>query len=198
MTVPTVVPVILAAGESRRMGSPKPFLEAGGKTFLEHITANLEAAGLPRPIVVGNPAHADLYTSSGWAGAALVMNPHPENGMLSSLRLGLARLPEEATHALVCLVDMPFVSAATHAAVARLAEANPERIIVARTNGTDGHPVAWPRGCVAELNTWNGSDGARGFLRANDARVLRCDVEDPNVLVDFDTPEMLRRAGFVV
>jgi CTP:molybdopterin cytidylyltransferase MocA len=196
--VPAIVPVILAAGESRRMGSPKPFLAAGGKTFLEHIAANLEAAGLPRPIVVGNPAHADLYANSGWAGAALVMNPHPENGMLSSLRLGLARLPEGATHALVCLVDMPFVSAATHAAVARMAEANPERIIVARTNGADGHPVAWPHGCVAELNAWDGADGARGFLKANEERVLRCDVEDANVLVEFDTPEMLARAGFVV
>jgi molybdenum cofactor cytidylyltransferase len=181
-----VVPIVLAAGESRRMGEPKPLLRLDGGTFLERILSQLAQAGLPEPVVVAHPAIADLL---GRFGARVVVNPHPREGMLSSLRVGIRALPSEATHALVCLVDMPLVTAGTFAAVARHAAAHPGRIVLACHAGHEGHPVAWPRALFETLLAWEGADGARGVLASHGELIERCEVNDAGVLKDFDTPE---------
>lgn len=185
-TTAGMVPLVLAAGESRRMGEPKPLLRVGGRTFLEQILEQLTQAGLPPAVVVVHPtmrARPDVQAER------VVVNPHPRDGMLSSLRVGIRALPADATHALVCLVDMPLVTAATYKAVARQAAELPDSIVLPSHAGHRGHPVAWPRALFEALLTWEGADGARGVLAAHADRIVECAVEDAEVLCDFDTPE---------
>jgi molybdenum cofactor cytidylyltransferase len=84
-----VVPIVLAAGDSRRMGYPKAILPLGPGTFLTRVLATLGEAGLGRPTVVLGK-HAELVRKSlSGLPAEIVVNPHPDLGQLSSLRLAL-------------------------------------------------------------------------------------------------------------
>ncbi|MFQ5792772.1 MAG: NTP transferase domain-containing protein, partial [Acidobacteriota bacterium] len=102
--------IILAAGESRRMGSPKPLLPLGRTTFLAHVLGVLEASRA-RPIVVvlGHEAKR-VRQQVPCEGATVVFNPEYRKGMLSSIRAGLKELAgETVTGALLCPVDHPLV-----------------------------------------------------------------------------------------
>ena len=191
-----IAAIVLAAGHSKRMGRPKPFLPYRGTTFLGAILDALHGAGISRPIVVANPAHRDLYTSGAAPGAEIVYNPQVDDGMLSSLRLGLAHADPAATHAMLCLADMPEIGAGTVKAIVAACEVNPGRIVVASHGGRRGHPVAFPREMFDALAHWGGPEGARGFLEAHAGAVMKIELPDPAVQFDVDTPgefEQLRR-----
>ena len=113
MTGSTVGAVILAAGAGERLGGPKLRQGAGGRTFLERVLTTVVAAGCAPVVCVVRAADRDWAAAQVEpAGGAVVVNPAPERGALSSLRLGLDRLGACAG-ALVAPVDHPFVAAAT-------------------------------------------------------------------------------------
>src|SRR3990172_7078157 len=105
MTLPRVEAILLAAGESRRVGYPKPLLEIGGQTFFQPLRkALLQAVG--RVVIVKGP-FADRVRQAIPADSRITVaeNPDYRRGQLSSLRVGLRMLSDEADAALVHLVD---------------------------------------------------------------------------------------------
>lgn len=184
--------IVLAAGQSGRMGSPKPFLPLGESTFLQVVLGRLAQAGFDRPLVIANPAHTEMYERLVERRARVIFNPRVDDGMFSSLRLGLRSLPPDTRHALVCLVDMPAVEADTHHAIAETAVANPGRIVIATHQGERGHPVVWPRSLFGVVANWSGERGAREVLHAHGDLVLEVEVPDTGVVRDVDTPEDYR------
>jgi molybdenum cofactor cytidylyltransferase len=187
--------ILLAAGESRRMGFPKPLLRLNGETFLTHIARSMLGAVERLIIVLG--AHADQIAAAVPADDRItaVENTDYRLGQLSSIKLGLAAVGAEASAAILHLVDHPTVRAETFIRLRAEYEKSGKPILVARCGERRGHPVLFHRSVFDELERAPMEVGARAVVKAEDDRVIYVDVDDPGVLLDLDTPADLIRAG---
>ncbi len=187
--------VLLAAGESRRMGFPKPLLPINGQTFANHITTSMLSAVARLIIVLG--AHRDAVAAALPADDRLtiVENHEYRLGQLSSIRCALRAVAADTDAVIVHLVDHPTVRATTFRRLVDEYELSHRPILVARYNGRGGHPVLFDRSVFAELDREPLEIGARAVLKADPTRVLYVDLDDPGVLLDLDTPDDLARAG---
>jgi CTP:molybdopterin cytidylyltransferase MocA len=179
--------LLLAAGEGRRLGTPKALVEIGGVRLADRGARMLREAGCAPVVVVTGAAAVDV------AGAIVVHNPDWPTGMGSSLRVGLSALAPDCPAVVIALVDQPNVTAA---AVRRLVQAHESgaRVAVATYGGKPRNPVLIAREHFAEAASHaRGDMGARAFLRARPDLVVHVpcdDVADPR---DIDTPEDLTR-----
>lgn len=187
--------ILLAAGESRRMGYPKPLLRLGSRTFIEILAATMLQSVARLIVVVG--AHAGPVRGAIPADPriAVVENPDYLRGQLSSIKAALAHVGPDAGGALIHLADHPMVRAETFAAVIDGYRRLGRPIVIARYQGRRGHPVLFARELFGELAAAPEDQGARAVVAADPARVAYVDVDDPGVLTDLDTPEDLDRAG---
>ena len=187
--------IILAAGESRRMGYPKPLLKIGGQTFIEHIAETMLAV-VPRLVIVIG-AHRERVRAAipRDARIAIVENPNYLRGQLSSLKAGLNAIQADAAAALVHLGDHPMVRAETFEALVDLYDQTGKPIVIARHDGHRGHPVIFDRALFGELQSAPEEEGARHVVNADPSRVTYVDLADPGINLDLDTPSDLARAG---
>jgi molybdenum cofactor cytidylyltransferase len=186
--------ILLAAGESRRMGSPKALLPYQGQTFIERICTAFFSAGVEELIVVlgawedklrpALPRHPALRT---------VVNPQYKLGQLSSLVCGLGALSPDSEAAVVNLVDHPLVRAETITALIASFRTDPVPIIIAAHQGKRGHPVLFSRQVYAELLAAPLEKGAKVVVRKDPARVRQVPLDDPGIVADIDTPQEYRR-----
>lgn len=194
-----IAAILLAAGESRRMGSPKALLTVENTTFLGRILETLATAPTPEigtiRVVLGSRANdireASASVFSRFASRVEVLeNPMWRKGQVSSLRAGLEGLESTgAEGALVALVDHPFVTTATVAAIAAAWRAEPRRIVIPTFRGRRGHPVVFPRALWPELRTSPDQVGARAVVLAHHREILELPVEDEGIVKDIDTRE---------
>ena len=196
----SVAGIILAAGESRRMGFPKALLTYRGKTFVETLAGLLGARCAPVVVVLG--AHAEriraLVTRPITQPAAqlvtqpvtLVVNPDYARGQTTSMQCGLRAVPAGAEGVLFTLVDHPAVAPATVDAL--LAEPRP-LIRVPRHGGSRGHPIWFRRELIAEFLALPPEGAARDVVRRHAAETEFLDVDDPGILADIDDAEAYRK-----
>ena len=183
----SVTGLVLAAGEGKRLGTPKAMLEIGGRRLVDRAADVLREAGLADVVVVTGARSLDV------PGARVVDNPDWPDGMGSSLRAGLAALPAESEAVVVMLVDTPGLGPAV---VRRLVAAHDDgaQVVVATYDGEPRNPVLLAREHWAEVDRLAVGDvGARAFLSAYPelVRYVECgDAGDPS---DLDTPEDLSR-----
>ena len=191
--------IVLAAGSSRRFGvENKLAAPLDGQPMLARVRDLVRAAGIsPVRLVLGHEADAMAAIWGNFAeGEAAVANPEYAQGMATSLRAGLAALPESMGGALILLADMPRVKPATLAALAKAAGRDAEAIAFVPTfNGRWGNPVLVRRALFPALMGQGGDRGARALLEAERARVGEVPVDDPGILADFDTVEALSAAS---
>jgi len=187
--------IILAAGESRRMGYPKPLLKIGGQTFIERIADSMLAV-VPRLVIVLG-AHSDRVRAAipRDGRIMIVENPNYSRGQLSSLKVGLGAIQPDGTGALVHLGDHPMVRVATFQAIVDSYVKLDKPIVIARHEGHRGHPVIFDRAIFAELQTAPEEEGARHVVNAEASRIAYIDLQDPGINLDLDTPSDLARAG---
>ena len=185
--------ILLAAGESRRMGYPKPLLRIGDETFLAHTAAIMLEVVQRLIIVLG--AHSERIRPAVPADPRMVVveNPHYERGQLSSLKVGLP--PGPASAAIVHLADHPLVKRATFKALVAEYGRSGKPIVIARCRGRRGHPVIFARALFGELLRAPEDQGARVVVNADPSRVAYVDVDDAGVTTDLDTPADLERVG---
>ena len=189
--------IILAAGQSTRMGQPKALLSLphAGRTFVTQLIATLHTAGLASVAVVSRPFDRELSHEIAAASPPVTTleNPSPELGQLSSLLVAVAFAESiRATGILVVPVDMPLIQPASiRAALDALAQWD-EPIVRVTHRGRHGHPVIFRAAVFDHLKAADPALGARAVLRADRSRVRDVEVDDPGVLRDFDYPNEYR------
>lgn len=185
-----VAGLILAAGESRRMGSPKALLPYGGGPFIEIVSALLALRCNPVIAVIG--AHADEIRAAQWRrpeSLCLVENPDYRTGQTSSLQTGLRAVPASCAGVLFTLVDHPAFSSATVDAL--LAPPLP-LIRIPRYAGERGHPIFFRRDLIPEFLAISSSAPANQVTRAHRAETEFIDVDDSGTVADIDDPAAYR------
>lgn len=181
--------LILAAGAGRRMGAPKALVDFKGKTFLDRA---LDLCTGFQPMLVVLDPRAGIFAEASRAalsrGARVVENPHADQGMLSSIKAGLAAVPEDASHLVIQPVDHPGVVAGTVELLRQAAEENPRSIVVPSFENRRGHPGFFPREFFAALMAAGEEEGARAVLRDNSSRIVHVVVGDAATVRDIDRP----------
>ena len=179
--------IILAAGESKRMGRPKALLRYQDDTFLGHIVSVLKSSAVDGITVVLGADAERIQASVDLSGVRIVVNHNYVQGQLSSLITALHVLPPETEAALLCLVDRPFL---TNETVNRMIAAFQETrspVIVPIHDNKRGHPVLFARRLFPDLRNAPPDQGARYVLHANRDEVLELPVADPGILINIDT-----------
>lgn len=194
MTVAGIVP---AAGRSTRMGTPKPLLDAGGRSFLQAVVGALGRGGCAPVLVVLRERSGPVAAMTRTAGARVVVNPDPSAGPISSLRAGIRALDEageEVEGVAFCPVDHPLVEPDTVERLLRAFRTGDAPAVVPAHGGRRGHPVVFRRILFSELLEEGLEEGARTVLHRRLEEIEEVAVEDEGVLADIDTlPEYRRR-----
>ena len=175
--------IILAAGESRRMGRPKAFLPFRSGTFLSNIAATLGQRCSPVIAVFGFDAARSIQTARP-LGLKAVENPDYPLGMLTSLQAGLRAVPNEADAVFFTLVDHPAISLATVDALLR----SEALIAIPRFESTRGHPVLIRRAIFQEFLEEPPASKVRDVIDRHADEIAYIEVGDPGISDDVDDP----------
>jgi molybdenum cofactor cytidylyltransferase len=191
-----VAAIILAAGRSTRMGGPNKLLaELGGKTLVRIVTEQALASKAQGVIVVTGHQAEQVEQALHGLDVKFVHNPDFAEGLASSVKAGIAAVANHADGAVICLGDMPLISAHL---VDRLIEAfAPDRgnlIAVPVSDNRRGNPVLWSRRFFNELMTLDGDIGARHLIARHSEAVAEVPVEGFGAFLDIDTPQALEAA----
>lgn len=187
--------VILAAGESSRMGSPKALLPYQGRPFLEHMreVTRHPKVGFTR-VVLGANAE-EIRSKLRLDAGTVVVNPNWRQGQLSSLHAALRSLPASATDGiLLCLVDHPLISAALVNELIEKFYTAGKPIVLPTYMGRRGHPVIFSSSLYPELLAAPLGQGARTVVRAHAAEVVEVPTEEEGVVLNLNDPDALGRA----
>ncbi|MGB8182437.1 MAG: NTP transferase domain-containing protein, partial [Stellaceae bacterium] len=190
-----IAAVVLAAGRSRRMGTVnKLLIGVDGKPMMRHVVDAALAAGLAPVVVVTGHEREKVTAALTGLAVSLVDNPDYAEGLSTSLRTGLDVLPSEVEGALICLADMPRVSAAELKRLTAAFDPRESRAIIVPTrHGKRGNPVLWARQFFAEMRAVAGDVGARHLIGAYPELVAEIEMEGDGVLTDIDTPQALAK-----
>jgi len=193
---PRIAALVLAAGQSRRMGSQNKLLaEIGGMAMVRHVALALGASQVARTIVVTGHEPERVRQALAGLDVEFVHNGEFEQGLSTSLRTGLAAVAGEIDGVLVCLGDMPGI---TPPLINRMIAAfNPAEgcaIVLPTHRGKRGNPVLWDRRFFETMKAVSGDVGARHLLGENEELVVEIEAGDDAVLVDIDTPQALKAA----
>jgi molybdenum cofactor cytidylyltransferase len=189
---PRIAAIVLAAGQSRRMGSNKLLADLGGEVLVRRTIAKLAAAHLDDIIVVTGHEQDKLKAAVEGLSARTVPNPNYAMGLATSLRAGLAAADGTMDAVLVSLADMPLVDAATiQKLVAAFNPTEHRSVCVPVFEGQRGNPVLWGKQHFAQLMAIEGDQGGRALMDTLADEIVEVPVAHDGVLRDADTPEAL-------
>jgi molybdenum cofactor cytidylyltransferase len=189
---PQIAAIVLAAGQSRRMGRNKLLIELGGKTLVERaVDSALAARAAPVIVVLGHQAE-EIRTRLAGREIVLVDNPHYAEGLSTSVKRGIQALPPQADGAVICLADMPGIdSRLIGRLIAAFSPVEGREIVLPVRQGQRGNPVLWGRRFFGDLLGLSGDAGARQVIGAYPDYLTEIEAEDDGVLIDLDTPAAL-------
>jgi molybdenum cofactor cytidylyltransferase len=188
-----VAAIVLAAGRSTRMGEANKLLcGIAGAPMVRHVAAaTLGSRARPVLVVTG---HQEAAVRAALAGLTVtfVANPDYASGLMSSLKAGIAALPQGIAGALVALGDMPMLRPADFdRLIEAFLAAGTGNIVVPVYRGRRGNPVLWPAAYFANILALEGDTGARQLFASHAAAIREVPIAAAAVLEDIDTPEAL-------
>jgi molybdenum cofactor cytidylyltransferase len=182
--------IILAAGESTRMGSPKALLKIGDKSFAQQIVDTLIASRVLDIVIVLGADAESIQSQLNWFEGKTVINKEWEKGQLSSALSGLHAVEQHDLHGvLIWPVDRPLVS--RHVVVGMLHQfwTKHKQIVVPIYRGRRGHPVLFGKNLFHDLERAPMDVGVRSVLQARPDDVLEYQTEEEGVVINIDSPE---------
>ena len=193
--VPRIAAVVLAAGQSRRMGAANKLLSVvDGAPLVVHAVAAAEASHAAPVIVVTGHQDDAVRAALGDHHVTFVHNPDYEAGLSTSLAAGLAALPGDVDGAVICLGDMPRIGPALiDRLIAAFDPDNRRAICLPTHQGKRGNPVLWAARFFPEMQIVEGDVGARHLIGEHSDLVHEVECHDDAVLIDIDTPEALAK-----
>jgi molybdenum cofactor cytidylyltransferase len=182
--------IILAAGQSKRMGQPKMLLPWGKLTVIEHVITTFLNAGIEDIVIVTGGARERVEKATAPYPVRRIHNNDYANGeMLSSLQHGLNAMPPQAQATLVGLGDQPQVQERSVRSVHEAFWGNESRLVVPSFQMRRGHPWLVARPLWEELLQMKPPESPRDFLNRHAGEIHYVEVDTPSVLADLDTPD---------
>ncbi len=187
-----IAAVILAAGGSRRFGSPKQLTRWGEKTFLEHAVEVMLASSVNSVVVVLGAEVEQSMALLAHQSVQIVINEQWAIGQSSSLQAGLAALPETVGAVLFLPIDMPGITPQLINAIIQRYRQTLAPVVWPEFEGQRGNPVLFDRTLFPELWQISGDTGGRAVLLAHQQQAERVAVTERAVLLDIDCPMELQ------
>lgn len=187
LTFENVAGIVLAAGESRRFGSPKQLLDWKGKPFIRHIAETGLQAGLKPMIIVSGDHAIELSETLTNLEVQIVHNDEYRLGQATSIRKGVETLPASTGAAVFLLADQPQIPAALLKALIDVHARNLSRVLVPLVQSDRrGNPVLFDRAVFPDLLNLKGDTGGRGLFEKHPVDYLPW--HDETILMDVDSP----------
>jgi molybdenum cofactor cytidylyltransferase len=184
-----ITAIILAAGESKRMGQPKMLLPWSKSTVLQSVIATIQAAGVNDVLVVTGGARNQVEALVGRSAQTIFNEKYAEGEMLSSIQVGLTAKMREASAALICLGDQPQIQERSVRRVCDAFSRSKSNIVVPSYQMKRGHPWLVARALWDELLAMKPPQTPHDFLVAHAKKIEYVIVETSTVMEDLDTPE---------
>ncbi len=183
--------VVLAAGQSRRMGTPKMLLPWGDTTVIGRVARLLKDAGVAQMVVVTGANRTEVEAALQEEEILLAHNSQYQRGeMLTSLQVGLHALREDIQAALVVLGDQPQIEGQVVRQITERAGESAQPLVVPSYQKRRGHPWLVRRALWSELYAMDGErETLRDFLNRRAQQIEYVNVDTGSVLLDLDTPE---------
>ncbi|MGB7288615.1 MAG: nucleotidyltransferase family protein [Candidatus Macondimonas sp.] len=182
------VGILLAAGQSARMGQDKRWLDVNGVPMALRVAQAVKGAPLTRHLAIIRTDDETLAAQLAALGFEALANPHPERGRASSVACALAALAEPGP-IMITLADLPELTAGRIGSLwRRFCEDGAQDILIPRHQGQAGHPRCFGKAHVAALIAQGDAVDVPAYLAAHSQSVRFWDVDDPAVTRDIDTP----------
>jgi len=184
-----ITAIILAAGESKRMGQPKMLMPWGRSTVLQTVISTLQTAGMNDILVVTGGAHKQIEMLIGKSVQTVYNENYALGEMLSSIQIGLAAKKHESSSALICLGDQPQVQVRSVQRILQEYKESKAPLIVPSYQMKRGHPWLVARELWNELLKLRAPETPRQFLNRHTRDIRYVELDTPSILQDIDTPE---------
>jgi len=178
--------LVLAAGASTRMGTTKQLLPFGGRVLLQHVLDTVRGSEVREVILVLGYSAEKIKQQLDLNGIKVVINENYDEGMGSSLKVGLATVESHAGAAIVMLADLPFVHSKTLDALIAARSRTDTQIVIPTYRGFRGNPVLLDRSVFAEAMAVRGDIGCRAIFGRHLSGIVTLPVEDVGILLDID------------
>ena len=184
-----IVAVVLAAGESRRMGFPKALLPLGSGTFLDQILNTLQESGLSEPMVVIGAHARHIQPALARRPVRVVTNPDYEKGQLSSVKRALENVGPDVRGCLLWPVDHPTVSRDLVEKLIQLFLDAKPLLALPVYEGRRGHPAILSPALFQEILDTPTEAGMKGVVQRHQDAIALLPTGESSVAHDIDTPE---------
>lgn len=181
--------LLLAAGESRRMGDFKQLLRLGDKSFVEHCVDNLLASRISEVIVVTGYRESEVKRAVGDRRVIFAYNSEYKSGMTSSIKRGMLAVAESSNACVLALVDQPRIDPDVVNRIIETYEKAQPLVVIPTYRGENGHPILLDLTLKEEVLNMDPSQGLREVVHAHSGETARVEVFDRRVLEDCDSPE---------
>jgi molybdenum cofactor cytidylyltransferase len=185
--------VLLAAGESRRMGEFKQLLPVEGKSFVERCVDNLLASRAGEVIVVTGHRERDVRSALAGRRVRFAHNPDYRLGMGESIRRGVASSSVSARAVMIALADQPLIGPEIIDRVIEAYNSHDSLVVIPTSEGRRGHPVILDMSLRREILEMDPSEGLRQVVYSHISETLYVEVPSRAVLIDFDYPDDYER-----
>jgi molybdenum cofactor cytidylyltransferase len=179
--------VVLAAGESKRMGKQKLLLPWGEKTMIEEVIGHLLESKVHEILVVLGADSPRVEKKIKPLPVKTTVNPYYKKGMLSSVQWGFKKTEKDVQGVLVCLGDQPLIPFSVIDRILDSYEESKKGIIIPVYKKKRGHPVLIDAQYRKEVETLDSNIGLRALMRRHPQDIFEVDVDTPGILKDIDT-----------
>lgn len=179
--------IILAAGESKRMGFPKMLLDFNGKSMLERVIENVRSSEVSDIMVVLGAEREKLTQLVKRSDVNYCYNDHYKKGMLSSVRCGVANTPGDCDAVIIFQGDQPLITREIINRVIEAYRSGDKEIVIPVYKKKRGHPLLIGRKYLEKIDLLDDNEGLRSLAYLYSDDVLEVETDDQAILRDFDT-----------